>query len=277
MLKFEYTSIEDLKHAKDSLALEFLSITPATDYLKKLMPGIVNAFSNSNTSSDLPVLIPLNKDQSKLMKVLGEIPFTEIGQLKAYTPEGMGKKYLEYLHVLLPVTEKFKNLQNEIMQPYTLFLAQLVSDKLASVSTDNNKITYDKIEKDSEEIYKAFSKMYVKDSYKAETIVKNVVDRNNDFIPVFNQLNTCIANMQTIDRELIKRQVKQCVDYLNIIQDNLSKEQMNKTTREVAQRLSNGAYIVAKELEMMATTYYRVLALNGSIENTIKHILSVYD
>lgn len=272
-MKINMAPIEDLKYARDQLALEFFSTAPATNFLKSLMPGIINAFSSADHTPDLPVLTPLSKDQSKFNTVLKDIPFTEIGELRAYTPEGMNKKYLEYLAILLPVTANFKKIQNEVMQPYTLFLAQLVSDKNASISTNSKKTEYDKMEKTRDAIYSEFSKCYDKDSYKAETIVKRVVDRNADWLPVFNMINECIMNVKAVDRELLKRQVHQCVDYLDIIKDNLDKEQMANTSREAAAYLSNGAYNVAKELEALSTTYYRVLALNGSIENTVNHIL----
>ena len=90
---------------------------------------------------------------------------------------------------------------------------------------------------------------------------------------MFSKLNQCTANVNSINRELLQRQIKQCVDYLKIINDNLDKEQMKDTSRETAARLSNGAYQVAKTCELFSTTYYRVLAMNGSIENTIAHIL----
>ncbi len=272
-MKINMAPIEDLKYARDQLALEFFSTAPAANFLKSLMPGIINAFSSTDHTPDLPALTPLSKDQSKFMKVLKDVPFTEIGELRAYTPEGMNKLYLEYLEVLLPVTSMFKNLQNEVMQPYTLFLAQLVSDKQASISTNSKKSEYDRMEKDRDDIYKAFSKCYDTDSYKAETIVKRVVQRNTDWLIVFNKLNECSMNVKAVDRELLKRQVKQCVDYLDIIKDNLDKEQMSNTSREAAARLSNGAYNIAKSIETFTTTYYRVLALNGSVENTINHIL----
>lgn len=275
IMKIVIDPIIDLKHTRDQLALEFFSLAPATDFLKKVMPGLVNSFSGTVDAVKLPDIAPLKKDQTKFLKVLKDVPFSEIGELRAYSPEGMSKLYLEYFEVLLPVTTYLKTIQSEVIQPYTLFLAQLVSDKLATISTNNKKQEYIKLEEQREQIYKDFSKMYEKDSYKAETIVKCVVERNQDWLAVFSKLNECTNNIQSIDKELLKRQIQQCVDYLAIIQDNLEKDTMVNTSKEVAARLSNGAYQIAKTAELYSTTYYRVLALNGSIENTIEHILKV--
>lgn len=265
-------SINELKLCRDQLALEFFSLKSASSFLTQLLPGITASFKNTKETVDLPNIKPLSKQQTNFLKVLKDVPFTEVGELKAYTPEGMGKSYLEYLKVLVTVTEYIKTIQGDVLQPYVLFLAQLMSDKQAAFTTDSKKKEYELLEKHREGIYKEFSKMYVKDSYAAETKVKNVVDRNADWTTVLALLNTCVANMESIDRELIKRQVKQCSDYLDLIYDGLKKDDVKDTSQEAAARLSNGAFQVAKECELLATTYYRVLALNGSIENTINHI-----
>lgn len=268
-------SIKELKLCRDQLALEFFSLKSASSFLTQLLPGITASFKNTKENVDLPEIKPLNKNQTAFLKLLKEVPFTEVGELKAYTPEGMGKTYIEYLKVLVTVTEYIKTIQGDVMQPYVLFLAQLVSDKKASFSSDSKKKEYELLEKHRDNIYKEFSKMYIKDSYAAETKVKNVVDRNADWNTVLQLLNTCTANMESVDRELIKRQVKQCSDYLDLIYDGLKKDDVKDTSQEAAARLSNGAYNVAKTLELYSTTHYRVLAITGSIENTIKHICNV--
>jgi hypothetical protein len=274
-MKLELNSMSSLKRTRDQISMEFISLDPAVGFLKNSIDGIISAFANTISAPDLPKITNLSRDQSKFLQVLKDIPFSEIGQLKAYVPEGMKSKYLDYLDTLLPVTDQFKDIQNKLLQPYTLFLAQLVSDKKASISTNANKIEYGKLESQRDAIYKSFSSHYNMDSYGAERLVKDVVDRNNDWGPVFNKLNICSANMDSIDKELIKRQVKQCVDYLSIIKENLDSEQMSRTTKETAERLSNGCYQIARELEMLSVTHYRVLALKGSVENTVLHITSV--
>jgi hypothetical protein len=262
----------ELKLCRDQLALEFFSLKSTSSFLTQLLPGIISSFKNTKQTVDLPNIKPLDKDQKAFLNLLKEVPYTEVGELRAYTPEGMGKTYLEYLNILLHVTEYVKTIQGDVLQPYVLFLAQLLSDKQSAFISDNNKREYDLLEKHRDGIYKEFSKMYVKDSYAAETKVKAIVDRNADWVTVLTLLNQCVANMESIDRELIKRQVKQCSDYLNLIYDGLKKDSVKDTSQEAAARLSNGAYNVAKELELAATTYYRVLAMSGSVKNTIDHI-----
>jgi hypothetical protein len=262
----------ELKLCRDQLALEFFSLKSTSSFLTQLLPGIISSFKNTKQTVDLPNIKPLDKDQKAFLNLLKEVPYTEIGELRAYTPEGMGKTYLEYINVLLHVTEYVKTIQGDVLQPYVLFLAQLLSDKQSAFISDSNKREYDLLEKHRDGIYKEFSKMYVKDSYAAETKVKAIVDRNADWVTVLTLLNQCVANMESIDRELIKRQVKQCSDYLNLIYDGLKKDSVKDTSQEAAARLSNGAYNVAKELELAATTYYRVLAMSGSVKNTIDHI-----
>jgi hypothetical protein len=276
IVKQQVTAMEELAYCKSRLSVEFMSLEPATNVLKSLVPGIISAFKGSETVVVLPEIIKLNKDQKKFLKVLEAIPYSEVGELKAYVPEGMNCTYLEYLALLLPVTEYFKGLQSNVVQPYCLFLAQLVSDVKSSTTTDSQAQVYRKIQSHREYTYSAFSKLYDKDSYVAETKVKSVVQRNADWTSILNRVNEATANIQAVDIDMLKKQVISATEYLELIYQDLQKGTDKQTSKEAASRLAEGAYQVASELEFFATTYYRVLALNGQIANTIENINRVY-
>lgn len=268
---------QELSYARESFASALSQgMTHASDFaskLKETFPSIIRGFAPVKDVVILPELIQLNKDQSKFMKTIHDIPYSELRELKAYTPEGVFVTYLEFIQVLHPVTEYLKGIQKNVTSPYLLLLAQVVSDTKASGSSNNHRNEYQKLEAYREAAYKQFSKLYAKDSFKAETQVKHVIERNADWGTVLHLLNQCVANMQAIDREAIKNQIQQCSDYLDILYKYLNENKLNGTSLEAAQSLSDGAYQVAQELTFLSTTYYRVLALNGSVENTIAHVV----
>lgn len=272
MFKFETTSLEQLRSYKGQIALEFFSTDPISNMFRGLVPNILKSFRGTETTVDLPVITPLSRDQKKFLKLLQDIPYTELSELKAYVPEGMRVTYLEYLNILIPVTEYLKTIQGNVLQPYCMFLAQMVSDVKMSTTIDSKKNFYDNLEGYREGTYKVFSGLYDKDSYKAETKVKLVVERNQDWVAVLNKLNEVVENVKSVDLDLIKKSVVEATTYLELFYKTLESDTDKKTSREAASRLAEGAYTVAKELEFFSSTYYRVLALNGSIENTIKHI-----
>lgn len=279
-MKLEFTTSpeQELRYANESfssaIANGFSALNEVAAKLKGLLPGIIQGFSSTQDTVVLPDIVPLDKYQKKFLADIENIPFSELRELRAYVPEGVSVPYLEYLNVLVPITNYLKDIQRDVTSPYLFLLAQMVSDVNASISTKSEHGTYQKIKNARTVAYASFAKLYDKDSYKAQTTVKYVVDRNADWKTVLTQLKACVTNVESVDREGIKRQIKQCTDYLEIIYQNLSKDNTKNTSQEAAQNLAAGAYEVAQELQFFSTTYYRVLALNGSVENTIKHIQS---
>lgn len=266
-------SLDELRLANEQMALESFNTMNVPGVFKGLVKTVLDTFKFTSSFTDVEPLEQLPKDQSKFLKALKAMPYTSVGELKAYTVEGMNHTYLEYLHVLVPVTEYVMGIQKNLVTPYSLFLAQFISDRKFSSSTHDDKRELQALEKKREDIYKAFGKMYGKESYKGDARVKHVVDRNTDWEKVFVQLNVAIKNLEAIDRAALKAQVQQCSDYIEIILREFSKENDRKVSQEAAHRLSNHAYSIGKELELFSTTYYRALALRGAVDNTRESIL----
>jgi hypothetical protein len=267
-------SLEELRLANEAVSLESFTTMNVPGVFKGLVKTVLDTFKFTTGFTDVEELIQLPRDQSKFLRTLRAMPYTSVGELQAFVPEGMTATYLEYLHVLLPVTEHAMGIQKDLLTPYCLFLAQFVSDKKFSTSTNDDKHELQQLEKNRENYYKAFGKLFGKESYKGSTKVKHVVERNGDWEKVFVQLNQCIKNLEAINRDTIKAQIQQCTDYIEIILKEFSKENDRKVSQEAAHRLSNMAYSIGKELELFSTTYYRTLALRGSVDNTREAILT---
>jgi hypothetical protein len=281
ILDYEREPMEVLQIAREDFRQNINSALMAgsnlADYVKgKLvdtLPNIIMGLSSVGQTLEIDKKAPLSKDQHKFLKIVKEIPYSELRELKAFNAEGVKVSYLDFLMLLDPTMHYVNNIQKQVLEPYMFFLAQLVTDKKASISTQNDKLDYQKLEKAREAIFKDFSKMYDKDSYKASCNVKDVVDRNADWTVVLEKNAACMHMVNAIDRHLIRSQITLCTDYLNIIYNNLKSGDTEKNSPEVAERLSNGAYQVASEIQLLSTTHYRALALNGSIENTIAAIV----
>ena len=275
-LTYILTPEEKLRYANesfnDAITKGFSTLTEAAAKLKGLMPGIIQGFSATKEAVVLPDIVPLDKYQKAFLSEIENVPYTELRELRAFVPEGVSVSYLEYLKTLVPVTTYLKDIQRDVTSPYLFLLAQMVSDVNANISTKSEQVTYEKLKSVREEAYDSLAKLYEKNSYKAITKVGAVVERNADWKDVFMQLKSCVINVESVNRESIARQVKQCTDYLEIIYQNLSKDNAKSTSQEAAQNLAAGAYEVAQQLQFFSTTYYRVLALNGSVKNTIEHI-----
>ena len=275
-MKFSTDPLADLQHARECIALEAFSLSSLGSGLKDFLPSIVSAFASNKVAAELPDMQSISADQAAFVKLIAPFPYTELMELRAFRPEGVTATYLNYLGALLPVTAYLTDIQHRVVQPYLVFLASVVSNKASSYSSNTNGLEYKKFEAYREAAYTAFGKLYAANSYAATTTVQHVVDRNTDWPAVFELAKKCTDNMKSVDLSALQSQMKQASDYLVILNDQLQTEAASSTTRPqceaAAERLSNGAYQVAKELEFFSSTYYRVLALNGAVNNTVEHI-----
>lgn len=243
--------------------------------------NIFNAFRN--TSNYLQVrgftksaeTTPLTKENKKFLELVNSAPFTEIRQLRAYVPEGMACTYLEILDPLLESSEYLKGLYAQVVHPYSLYLARFLSDQNTSLSPESKRFEYTKLEEARDARIANFTKLYKSDSYKTESTVGSVINRNADWNDVLLKQKAVIANLEAVDRKALKREIDQCTDYLALIADNI-KRNGQQTRPEAAERLSLGAYQVAKEIEYFSNTYYRALGLNAAIDKTVENITNIF-
>lgn len=243
--------------------------------------NIFNAFRN--TSNYLQVrgftksaeTTPLTKENKKFLELVNSAPFTEMRQLRAYVPEGMACTYLEILDPLLESSEYLKGLYAQVVHPYSLYLARFLSDQNTSLSPESKRFEYAKLEEARDTRIANFTKLYKADSYKTESTVGSVINRNADWNDVLLKQKAVIANLEAVDRKALKREIDQCTDYLALIADNI-KRNGQQTRPEAAERLSLGAYQVAKEIEYFSNTYYRALGLNAAIDKTVENITNIF-
>ncbi len=247
----------------------------------KYVSNIFNAFRHTSDFlevkgfSKYPEQNNLSKENKAFIGTVNSVPFAELMKLSATVPEGMICKYVEILQPLLETSEYLKGIQAHVVQPYSLYLASFLSNENTSLSTESKAFEYSKLEQARDRRIAQFTPLYNPDSYVTQTTVGRVVDRNADWYLVLGMQKAIITNLEAINRKAIKKEVDNCVDYLALIADNI-KRNKTKTRAEAAERLSLGAYQVAKEMEYFSISYYRALGLNSAIEDTVKHIQKVY-
>jgi len=263
------------------LSMEGMSQESFVGGFSDFVGNIFNAFRNTSSLLDVksfakaPEQNPMSKESKEFIKLVGSISFADMMPLEATVPEGLNCTYLEILKPLHLSSEYLMGLQAYVVQPFSLYLARFLSDENTSISTESKRFEYTKLEQARDARIAEFSKLYTPDSYNTKKTIRDVIDRNADWVTIISLQKKIISNLESIDRKAIKRETDTCVDYLALIADNL-KRNGKQTRPEAAERLSVGAYQVAKELEYFSNTYYRALGLSAAIDSTVAHIQKVY-
>jgi hypothetical protein len=280
------TPIDNLHYANEDISdtiSKMLSsldtkVNEFTDMLKNVIPTVKAALGASSDSIDIPEITPLNKDQSKFIKIVSIYPYSELKEIKAFKPEGLNVNYLEFINILESQIDYLLTFEKDVLDPYELFLGQLVSDSKTFSSLNTNDSYYSKIQARRNNAYELLAKCYKKDSVESVTIIGKVIDRNADWTITLSKLNKLLEDVSKINRKSIQSKIANCEEYLDILLKNKETEETEETnvSPEVLRHLTNSTYQIAKEVEFLSIAYFRVLTLKGSIENTIEQVKKVY-
>ena len=278
------TPVESLQYAQEDIA-DTLSnlykglgsnITSFTASLRSYLPDVRSFISSTSNGLDSEQVTKLSRDQRKFIELVSKYPFSEVREIRAFRPEQLNCTYLELVDLLDKEIEHCKTIQKEILNPYMVLLGQLLSnDKFSTTSLDTNNSTYKKISSRRETAIKAFNKLY-KPTNLAICTVKDVIDRNEDWKKIFDKVNSLADSAGKLDRKQIQKDIDHCCELIDSLIEKNNTGEMPEITGEVLNNVINGTLEAAKEVEYLSVTYYRLLSLKGSVENTMEQIEKVY-
>lgn len=246
-----------------------------SDYLSDLLPTVKAVIEDSSKKLELETIPELNKDQKVFLEVANKYPFQEMRELKAWKPEGSNCTYLEFTNELVSQIDRANNIKKVIIDPYMVFLAKLVSRDNSINSTNSNKALFFNLETSRNKAYDSISKLYKEDSVESITTVGKVIDRNNDWVEVLQKVNLITDKVNQIKIKDIQSDISICNNYLSDIMDDIKKEDTLNISPETIKQLADYTYQVAKEVEFFSVTYFRVLTIKGSVENTMEQVIKV--
>lgn len=269
------TRLETLQYASESLSSQ---VSNLGGKLLSLMPEIVTSFFSVKDGLTAPkeTLPKLREgkvrgNQEAFLRIVKDIPYSEIRELRASVPPGLSTTYLDAFGALLPATEYIMSIRGQVIEPFMNLLGQMVSDQSMTVSTKD----YSKLFKAAADTRKnVLSRLdgCFKNGEKTDLTVKAVIERNSDWRAVLQANNTVVVNLDSIDLQATERQLQQCSDYLTILADRLKEGGMANISPEMTRGLSDGAYNVGLEVAMLSSVYFRALQMSQSVESTVAHI-----
>ncbi|MNU19586.1 hypothetical protein D3C71_78170 [compost metagenome] len=266
-----------LRLRRDLVALEAFTTPDVVGLLKRVFPSIKEEFGSFMARfSPNEQGLSLTGGQKVFLHDLGKHNYADVLALSAWTPEGLKVTYLEYAMVLDSAVAKASHLMDNVLVPYSAYLAQLVTNLDAKYSSENITLNYKAMAQDRDVMNAALGKCFVPGSSKAVATIGQVIKRNADWPAVFTTTDALVQTMNKIDRAALKKKIAECTDLLDRIAGKIKREEFEGVSPSVLQNLSDGAFQVASELEFYSVTYYKVLALTEAVNRTVKHFGEVF-
>lgn len=192
----------------------------------------------------------------------------------AYSPEGMIATYLQYYSALYAALEHISTSEKENLIPYVNFLGGLVSLSHDTLKTTKSAhVEYKALESVHERLEKGLAACFKDGSDVVNRKINEVIGRNADWAEVFKVLKACEEITSRLNIKNIKKLVDDANTYLIAIEENIKTEpDMLKANKEVISHLSEGAYHVAHEVELISTLIYQEQVIRNAVYRTAQNV-----
>jgi hypothetical protein len=268
-----------LRVRRDLVALEVFSIADVTGLLGKVFPTIqaeFNGFVGKFASTGQDENIKFTTKERDFLKEIATRPYMDIESLHAHVPEGLAVPYLQYLDSLELAVRHASAVMEDVLAPYSVFLAQLVTNTEQKFDSKRIDQTYPNLAKERDSFNKSLGGCFTPGSNKAMVKYGDVVNRNADWREVFRRSEQIVTMINKVDRRALDKKIVECTKLLDVIMAKIGRDEFEGVNPQVVSNLAEGAYQVASELEFYSVTHYKTEALAAAIGRTVAHVLEVF-
>lgn len=255
------SSIERLDHIHTYLSIESMPLSPIIDRLVGVIPDMYRSINSFIKDFKIGKDINTHTNALPLSDKVSKLQFNETKGIMLPCPQGLNTTYYQAFTFLQPITHHLKGLYKDILLPYNSFLATIATTPKSRLDTNDFEKNYDTLKKHREGYISAMASCFGKNEKHADQKYDVLFKNPNEWNECDRLSKECMDNINSIDRDLIENAVKECAQYLDVLYHNLKESKDDKTTPEVAKRLSRGAYEIARELEFLSLAYFRVLTM----------------
>lgn len=262
--------LKQLQITRDIAALESEAFAQATAVLSNILPSMVTGFSSFVNRFNPTDMFTALTPHDKFLRDLPKHAYMDISPLTAFVPEGMNATYIEYSNELLEAAKHAAGVLDNIMSPYSVFLARLVTNKEQQLSSMPHNIEFSKLGKTRDVINSALGKCFKVGSTETQKSIGDVVSRNAEWAGVFLNMDAMSKLVMHVDRKALNKKVEENAKYLEQLMNKVKRGELDNVSPEVVRSMAEGAFQAASELEFFAATYYRVMTLNASVNRTLE-------
>lgn len=264
--------LNSLRIQRDVVVMESFLSVDLSGLLKNTFPAMLSELSGfvSKFVPDQPA-ITLTSKQHEFVKEVSKHPYLDIAPFAAFVPEGLDVTYYKYAERLTPAVEHATKSTIAQLSSYTVFLSQLINNAETKLGTVAFTKPYQEIERARAGLNQKLGECFKRGSTKTDVTIGTVVDRNADWVSVFQHSDALVQSVNRVDRKMLNKKVAECGQLLNTVMELIRNNKLEGISPQAVNNLADGTYQVACELEFYAAVHYKVLAYAESINRTVKN------
>lgn len=257
-----------LEARMDQLALEASFLNNMIDTFKSILPdlsgklkSLKQSFSGMASDMSEEQYNSLDSDQKAAIKKIAGLKFLLVGENIVDIPESFTGNLAQYMQVLTKVnTQTFKDVGPAIIE-YTSILSSFATNKDDKVSLKDHTAFFQRIAKQREQYEKALNGFFKVRTDRSITKIKNVFSNCHDMENFILDSVDLAKSQDPIRLKQLQNEVQGCVDLLDIIIRQVNDSGVGRVSPEATKNIAQGAFEVAKYVELIGINYYRGIVL----------------
>jgi hypothetical protein len=182
--------------------------------------------------------------------------------------------YLHYLNELTPMVKHAVGV-GTLVANYKTFLAMVITNHDQRVSTQDASAIYKGLEDKRARWAKDIGACFKNGSHNTNVKYGDIVDRNSDWPLLFDLVNQLSKDMDKVNRKDLHTGVTDISHLVDKFMDLVKQGKIVQGSPEMVFHVAEGAFQVASEIELFATLYYRLMAVNAMLEDTVSSITKI--
>lgn len=257
--------------ALESVAIEADVLANLTSTVKKFFPSLVEELAPAMTA--LNGLVDFKKTTTELSKLDNKIVseakalhFDELAPVILPVPEGFTGIVSDYQDTILAALEYVKKTSIEAVNDFYVELAAVVSNKNMKIGLRDTTAGTKELTKSRELEIEAVSAFFNKASNVSTQTYKTAVGQHANLPEIFKKEAQIKDKLEGVKPQELNKRVKDISHVMDTLIKHVEQGHVEQLSPEVVRNLAEGMYEIANQVEFVAVTYYRAMALLTSIE-----------
>lgn len=256
-LEIDEACTVSLESQINQLALESNVISNVINSFRNVIPNITDdlkamALRLVETDTLTKEFITANQHFSKLERKIPDASFVNYSKTIVSVPEGFSGNMLNYLKFLDSLsTEIFKE-ANSVLGDYNLVLSSFISNKQDKISLKDHTTLFERVKERREEILKNIKQFFPSTSVNSRKRFGDVVERFGELPEIMKVLEHLNRERKGHNLKEIANAVRESVEMLDIVIEEVKKNGVTNVSGNSAMNISQGAYELARFVELVA-------------------------
>lgn len=212
------------------------------------------------------------KDEDKFLDLIKTKNYLDLRYVQLQVPLGFDGNLLEALKNVHAVSAELKKMEKDILLPYRDYLVQCIANRTPRMSHDTQDTkAWAELARMRQEHAKTMRKFYGAHSSKEIATYEKIIARNAEWPEIMAMAKQINEDLSSVDMARVKMIITECASHLDSLFTNLSEG--GEFAQESAQKLSQGATVIAEHVELFALTRFRMLGFQAAIDRAIESLM----